>query len=89
MTEEWDLWWLVMRTPAPSVDVWPMGEDPGPDDIPGQELRQARITAARDLLGVPYEWMESPGYQVQYMPGPVHPNILAGATVHDDPPATG
>ena len=84
-----DTWYLLMSTPAPNAQkhIWTMGEDPGPDDIPGQELRGARITAARDLLGVPYEWMEIGGYQVLYSPGPLHPSLLAGATIHDEPPA--
>lgn len=82
-----DLWSLLIITPAPSKDIWPMGENPGPDDIPGQELRQARITAARELLDVPYEWSEIPGYQVSYLSGTLHPSLLAGATIHDEPPA--
>jgi len=84
-----DLWWLVIRTPAPSVDVWPMGETPANGDTAGLALLEARVLAAKALKSVPYEWPEIPGWEVSYSPGDPHPQVLAGATVHDDPPETG
>jgi hypothetical protein len=81
-----DPWFLVIKTPAPSTDVWPMGEEPADGDTEGLALRDARVLAAKALLSVPYEWPEIPGWEVSYSPGTPHPSVLAGATVHDGPP---
>ncbi len=77
-------WYLTIRTPEPSLDVWPIVVDDAP-----VELRDARILAAKTLKSVPSDWFEyGQTWQVNYGPGLPHPTILAAATLHDSPPTT-
>lgn len=75
-----DTWYLIIRTPDPSVDIWPVGDY---SDIP---LTDSYIAAGKALLSVPYEWPEIPGWAVSVAPGLPHPTLLAQGTLHEDPP---
>lgn len=77
-------WYLTIRTPGPpsTVDVWPMGHD---DD---DDLRAARITAAKTMRGVPPDHWEFPGWDVGYAPGVPWVAGQPGTVVHDEPPET-
>lgn len=75
-----DTWYLVITTPAPSCDVWPIGDNSDP------VVTQAYIDAGCVLKDVPEDWFEFPGWRVANAPGLPHPSLLATATLHEGPP---
>lgn len=81
------IWYALIRTPAPAVHLFELGEveDPGP--VWGQ--RREGICAE---LGVPDEWINVPGWDVSLLEGEPHPSLLAVAILHPlpaDPPEEG
>ena len=76
-----DTWYAICRTPAPSIDVWPVG------DMSDMVLAQAYVDAILALLSYPADWFNTDGWDLSLSPGTPHPSLLAQATVHDSPPA--
>lgn len=81
-----DTWYLIVRTPPSSVDIWPIGEDACSTDPDIQARTDAYVAAATASVGCPPDWTFQPGYDVSMGPGLPSEALLAVATVHDAPP---
>jgi hypothetical protein len=75
-----DVWYLIIRTPVPSIHVWPLHD--GTDPV----ATNTDIVAALAFLSGPADPSTVDGWDVSYSPGTPHPSLLAQATVHVSPP---
>jgi hypothetical protein len=81
-------WWLVIRTPAPSVDLYPLGDYEATWGTDAGAFREAQRAAGMAAHGVTEEWSDlGDGWEVAFLTGPLPTRgVLAAGTRHDGPP---
>lgn len=73
-----DPWYLIVRTPVPTCDIYPVGDNTDPD------VTTAYVAAARIIHQVPGGWLDIPGWDLSLTQGEPHPGLVG--TRRDSPP---